>query len=471
MAWAQERSSATPDRIDKDACSNPGEFYPRVSKLMNEVGKSLLYLKLNYEGEVSVVRVEKSSGHQRLDDAAIALLKSCAVTPRMLDKKPNKDVFVEVTWPLGTVSLKDENSGFISIGRDSQISILPACDASTPTSQWDKCLGEDFFPTGASYVGEYHQGNWSGRGVWTRSTGSYFVGSFLEGFPDGEGIHYSHDNVVLASGRWKKGSLVTQALLDPAKFAPKETKINPLSKLRRCAGKNFSAPCFGSIEYRATGFYIGEWRSGQREGMGLRGYGNGEKYVGDFRNNCMNGKGVEYFSEGASKTYKFVGEYANCARQGFGSLIYPDGARFVGYFRNGLISGEGIMYDRGGMVIASGKWASGVLVSESRLEQKVDLEAGSFPFDFSENLVAKQTEKWGLEAEADLLFLTKEARRIEEKIQLRRQANGRAFLKVNAENWQLIVPFTQSSNSVNKGAEDPTPEEVKKGSESIQRTR
>jgi hypothetical protein len=104
------------------------------------------------------------------------------------------------------------------------------------------------------------------------------------------------------------------------------------------------------------------------------------------------------------------------------------------------------MYDRGGMVIASGIWTSGRLVSESRIVQNVDFEAGSFPFDFSENLVTKQTEKWGLEAEADLLFLTTEARRIEEKIRLRRQADGRTFRRINAEDWQLIVPFTKPTN-------------------------
>ena len=439
MAWAQGNVSLSPERPNEDVCSNTGEFYPRQSKLMNEEGKSLIYVRLNQEGEVSVVRMEKSSGHQRLDEAAVALLKICAIKLRMIEEKSQKDALVEVVWSLGTATLKAENSGMKSLGTDQQISALPACDPSAPTSRWDKCWGEDFFPSGGNYLGEYQNGNWGGRGIWTRPSGSYFVGSFANGFPDGDGIHYSHEDRVLTSGRWQKGTLVGKELLDQAKFPPKSTKINLLSKLPRCTGHSSSAPCFGPKDYGATRFYIGEWRSGQREGMGLSGYGNGEKYVGEFRNNCMHGKGVEYFSEGAGKTYKFVGEFANCARNGFGALIYADGSRFVGSFKRGIISGDGIMYTRSGQVVASGKWAGGASVSESRVVEKVDLEISRFPFDLSETVEAKQTERWALEAEADFLLLKTEAKKIQEKIQLRKQANVGAFMKVNAENCNLLA--------------------------------
>jgi hypothetical protein len=61
---------------------------------------------------------------------------------------------------------------------------------------------------------------------------------------------------------------------------------------------------------------------------------NGEKYVGEWRNDKLNGKG----------TY-----------------TWPDGAKYVGQFRDDKRNGHGTFYAADGKVTQSGIWKDGAL--------------------------------------------------------------------------------------------------------------
>jgi len=57
--------------------------YPMVAKRMNERGKVVLRVELGEDGRVANVAVKTSSGHQRLDDAALNAVKRWRCKPVM----------------------------------------------------------------------------------------------------------------------------------------------------------------------------------------------------------------------------------------------------------------------------------------------------------------------------------------------------------------------------------------------------
>ena len=68
---------ATPDagptslpRLDADYLDNPAPAYPAESRRLGEQGRVLLRVLVNADGSVERVTLRKTSGHERLDDAA-----------------------------------------------------------------------------------------------------------------------------------------------------------------------------------------------------------------------------------------------------------------------------------------------------------------------------------------------------------------------------------------------------------------
>ena len=64
---------------------------------------------------------------------------------------------------------------------------------------------------------------------------------------------------------------------------------------------------------------------------------NGDKYVGEYKNGLMHGKGEFEFSSGS----KYVGEFRNNTRDGHGTYIYSNGHKYVGLWENGRKHGKG----------------------------------------------------------------------------------------------------------------------------------
>jgi len=75
--------------------------YPPQSKRLNEEGDVFLNLLVSEDGRVSDVRVEKSSGYPRLDEAAVAQVKKWRYLPGTRDGKPAAMwKAVKVTWKI-----------------------------------------------------------------------------------------------------------------------------------------------------------------------------------------------------------------------------------------------------------------------------------------------------------------------------------------------------------------------------------
>ena len=88
--------------------------------------------------------------------------------------------------------------------------------------------------------------------------------------------------------------------------------------------------CFGTYTFDNGDKYVGEWKDNKRHGQGTYTYANGAKYVGEFKDNKYHGQGTFTFASGA----KYVGEFKDDKYHGQGTYTYPNGERRVGYFMN-----------------------------------------------------------------------------------------------------------------------------------------
>ena len=82
---------------------------------------------------------------------------------------------------------------------------------------------------------------------------------------------------------------------------------------------------------------------------------NGDKYVGEFRDNKRSGQGTLTWANGG----KYVGEFSNDVLSGQGTLTLGDGRKYVGGFSNGKMNGQGTMFAPDGSILVSGIWENG----------------------------------------------------------------------------------------------------------------
>ena len=81
---AHAESSAEPlslPNLNADYLDNPAPAYPIQSKQLGEQGKVFLKVLVNADGRVEQIALRKSSGHERLDDAAQDTVKNWRFVP------------------------------------------------------------------------------------------------------------------------------------------------------------------------------------------------------------------------------------------------------------------------------------------------------------------------------------------------------------------------------------------------------
>jgi len=92
----------------------------------------------------------------------------------------------------------------------------------------------------------------------------------------------------------------------------------------------------GIYKYSDGTFYEGEWKDDKQHGKGTFEQ-KGIKYVGDFVNNRLEGKGT--LTKLGGPTY--VGDFVRDEFDGNGDLITANGDKYVGEFKNGTLHGNG----------------------------------------------------------------------------------------------------------------------------------
>lgn len=88
-------------RFDADYLHNPKPVYPAISRRNGEEGRVSLKVRVSAQGEALNVAIAKSSGHDRLDTAAIdAVVRWRFVPARRGDEVVESSVIVPVTFAL-----------------------------------------------------------------------------------------------------------------------------------------------------------------------------------------------------------------------------------------------------------------------------------------------------------------------------------------------------------------------------------
>jgi len=85
--------------VDSRGCPKPA--YPAASIRANETGLVTLTFLIDVDGRVLESKVERSSGHRRLDEAARAGLGICKFTPATVDGRPERAwARIQYDWKL-----------------------------------------------------------------------------------------------------------------------------------------------------------------------------------------------------------------------------------------------------------------------------------------------------------------------------------------------------------------------------------
>ena len=99
--------------------------------------------------------------------------------------------------------------------------------------------------------------------------------------------------------------------------------------------------CFGTINLNNGDKYVGEWKDDKKNGQGAYTFGNqsqwaGDKYVGEFIDDKKI-QGTYTFASGD----KYVGKWKDDMRHGQGTFTFANGDKYVGEFKDDMRQGQG----------------------------------------------------------------------------------------------------------------------------------
>jgi hypothetical protein len=112
-----------------------------------------------------------------------------------------------------------------------------------------------------------------------------------------------------------------------------------------------------------------------------------------YKHNCS---GTDTFGNGDN----YVGEFKNDKYSGRGAWTWSNGRKYIGEFANNTANGQGIEYSANGTVSRSGRWLSGSLVDAFALDLRQFPFNGQTQPDATADLGSRERERTALEAEA-----------------------------------------------------------------------
>jgi hypothetical protein len=228
-------------------------------------------------------------------------------------------------------------------------------------------LGTFTYSDGEKYVGEWKDDKYNGQGTYTFADGTKEVGEFKDDKLNGYAVRYSSDGSILKEGIWKDDEF-QYAQANPSSNSD-ETSSSTLPSCPTDPSVHWH-DCFGAYTFAsdsdwAGDKYVGEWKDNKLNGKGTYTYANGDKYVGGYRDNQRHGQGTLILVDGDKYVGEFredkrtgrgtftwgpnsewagdeyLGEFKNGQRTGQGTYIFADGEKYLGEFRDGKFHGKG----------------------------------------------------------------------------------------------------------------------------------
>ena len=106
--------------------------------------------------------------------------------------------------------------------------------------------------------------------------------------------------------------------------------VGDAAALPDCPSSGYFDNCYGSYEWDDGDKYVGEFKDNKMHGQGTYTFPDGDKYVGEFIDDKGYGQGTYTYANGA----KYVGEIKDGKKHGQGTYTYSDGTADRGFFSN-----------------------------------------------------------------------------------------------------------------------------------------
>jgi len=152
---------------------------------------------------------------------------------------------------------------------------------------------------GSIYEGDMFGYMKQGRGKLTYPDGKYYEGEWKIGRINGQGTLYNRDGSIIYDGQWKNEKYHGKGVLyNPQKKTCLDEVGSEVLKLKKKSDQTW-------IKYE------GNFQDGMWEGTGDLSFTNGDRYIGDFKKDKVEGRGVFVgingkIVEGAWKDHCFV---------------------------------------------------------------------------------------------------------------------------------------------------------------------
>lgn len=164
--------------------------------------------------------------------------------------------------------------------------------------------GKMTLSTGEIYIGEFKNGKFHGKGKFAFDNGDSYIGQWKRGKMNGNGTYYFKDGRQ-REGEFEDGRLVEQHYVEesqPSKTSTfNEASAEFASDLSHITKDCTNAHChdeMGIFNYGDGTRYIGEFKDGLPNGIGRCEFSNGDLYEGEWKRHAPHGKGVLTFASG-----------------------------------------------------------------------------------------------------------------------------------------------------------------------------
>jgi len=206
-------------------------------------------------------------------------------------------------------------------------------------------IGTYTWPDETKFIGEFTHNTITGKGKYIWPDGSSYKGSVLNGLCHGYGVmHGVNNGIPCYRGDWCNGAMHGTGILyyniDSSCYYKGEWNRNKRSG-------------HGTMQYESGNYYEGGWIQDVKSGAGLMLWRRRlEYYEGEWRDDKQNGTGehiwidlaerhaAQYAQQGCNC---YLGQWKDGQRHGIGTFSYANGARYLGDWVQGLKEGIGVV--------------------------------------------------------------------------------------------------------------------------------
>ncbi|EPY19521.1 phosphatidylinositol-4-phosphate 5-kinase [Strigomonas culicis] len=239
-------------------------------------------------------------------------------------------------------------------------------------------LGIYLFPsTGKRYLGHWRGGQMHGEGVYYFNDACtvFYFGDYAKDKKDGEGF-YMYATGVLTLQRWESGKLLSEEEASPLQVVNTFIRVKTLFEAVRLVaprelGEVPPPSDVHTFQFTSGPTYTGQYFGTKKHGQGYWLHPEGDSYEGQFEFNVHCGWGV-YIIGGSRKRY--VGEWRDGKMNGIGVYFFDPAEKeyFVGVYQDDTKHGRGLYHFAESGESKVQLWNRGTLVQETVADAKLE---------------------------------------------------------------------------------------------------